>query len=120
MAEGAQGSTPALQTLPPPWGGSCSGCRSLALVVSPGFSDVPLGAWAPEHHQGLLLLDLSARGRGITARGAHTLPLVLSLLFSIFIAFLSSFGTPGCLSLPAELPPVPESFVRHTHPGLQL
>lgn len=43
VAEGAQRCTPALQTLPLPLDGSCSGCRSLALMVSPGVSGVPLG-----------------------------------------------------------------------------
>lgn len=60
-----------------------------------------------------MLLDLSAQGRRATGRDAQAVPLVLSLLLSIFIAFLSSFGIPGCLSLPTELPPLPESFVSH-------
>lgn len=58
-----------------------------------------------------MLLDLSAQGRRATGRDAQAVPLVLSL--SIFIAFLSSFGIPGCLSLPTKLPPLPESFVSH-------
>lgn len=60
-----------------------------------------------------MLLDLSAWGRGVTDRGAQAVLLVLSLLLSIFIAFLSSFGIPGCLSLPTKPPPLPESFVSH-------
>lgn len=43
VAGGAQRSTPPLQALLLPLDESCSGCRPLALMVSPGFSGVPLG-----------------------------------------------------------------------------
>lgn len=112
VAGGAQRSTPPLQTLPLPLDESCSGCRPLALMVSPGFSGVPLGPGPQSVTRGWCCLISVPRVGGQQAEMPRQF-LVLSLLLSIFIAFLSSFGIPGCLSLPTELPPLPESFVSH-------